>query len=113
MITKPICGVGLHVHVHVLMRDEKEERKKQARSNKQTRQSNTAHVHSPILSRGLAVAEERTLLPTLEPCRNNGIIHMICIIIIDVHSICMHLHVHVQCRAAFREGGGGAGGGGH
>ena len=25
------------------MRDEKEERKKQARSNKQTRQSNTAH----------------------------------------------------------------------
>ena len=28
-----------------LMRDEKEERKKQARSNKQTRQSNTAHVH--------------------------------------------------------------------
>ena len=27
------------------MRDEKEERKKQARSNKQTRQSNTAHVH--------------------------------------------------------------------
>ena len=28
--------------VHVLTRDEKEERKKQARSNKQTRQSNTA-----------------------------------------------------------------------
>ena len=30
------------------MRDEKEERKKQARSNKQTRQSNTAHpsVHT-------------------------------------------------------------------
>ena len=28
-----------------LMRDEKEERKKQARSNKQTRQSNTALVH--------------------------------------------------------------------
>ena len=27
------------------MRDEKEERKKQARSNKQTRQSNTAHPH--------------------------------------------------------------------
>ena len=27
------------------MRDEKEERKKQARSNKQTGQSNTAHVH--------------------------------------------------------------------
>ena len=35
------------------MRDEKEERKKQARSNKQTRQSNTAHpmyIHRIILS---------------------------------------------------------------
>ena len=30
------------------MRDEKEERKKQARSNKQTRQSNTANVHAHI-----------------------------------------------------------------
>ena len=28
------------------MRDEKEERKKQARSNKQTRQSNTAHPYT-------------------------------------------------------------------
>ena len=34
---------SVHVHVHCIMRDEKEERKKQARSNKQTRQSNTAH----------------------------------------------------------------------
>ena len=31
------------------MRDEKEERKKQARSNKQTRQSNTAHVQCTCL----------------------------------------------------------------
>ena len=31
------------IQCHVLMRDEKEGRKKQARSNKQTRQSNTAH----------------------------------------------------------------------
>ena len=30
------------------MRDEKEERKKQARSNKQTRQSNTAHPRQSI-----------------------------------------------------------------
>ena len=30
------------------MRDEKEERKKQARSNKQTRQSNTAHMYHVI-----------------------------------------------------------------
>ena len=38
----------MYVHnnnfIHVLMRDEKEGRKKQAWSNKQTRQSNTAHV---------------------------------------------------------------------
>ena len=34
----------LNGSIHVFkMRDEKEERKKQARSNKQTRQSNTAH----------------------------------------------------------------------
>ena len=32
-----------------LMRDEKEERKKQARSNKQTRQSNTAHVPKTVM----------------------------------------------------------------
>ena len=34
LYTKSYC-------IHVLMRDEKEERKKQARSNKQTKQSNT------------------------------------------------------------------------
>ena len=32
------------------MRDEKEERKKQARSNKQTRQSNTAHPRHMYMS---------------------------------------------------------------
>ena len=32
----------IELHIYILMRDEKEERKKQARSNKQTRQSNTA-----------------------------------------------------------------------
>ena len=32
------------LYIHVLMRDGKEERKKQARSNKQTRQSNTART---------------------------------------------------------------------
>ena len=36
------------VTIHVLMRDEKEERKKQARSNKQTRQSNTAHASKAV-----------------------------------------------------------------
>ena len=34
-----------------LMRDEKEERKKQARSNKQTRQSNTAHQRQSFFLR--------------------------------------------------------------
>ena len=36
------CTVTVY-SVHVLMRDEKEGRKKQARSSQQTRQSNTAH----------------------------------------------------------------------
>ena len=39
------------MYIHVLMRDEKEERKKQARSNKQTKQSNTAHVHVLVPSK--------------------------------------------------------------
>ena len=34
-----------------LMRDEKEERKKQARLNKQTRQSNTAHPRQSLFLR--------------------------------------------------------------
>ena len=44
----------IHVYMHnymFLMRDEKEERKKQARSNKQTRQSNTAHPKAVIFPR--------------------------------------------------------------
>ena len=36
------------MHLNVLMRDEKEERKKQARSNKQTKQSNTAHPRQSL-----------------------------------------------------------------
>ena len=39
----------INVHVYMfLMRDEKEERKKQARSNKQTRQSNTEHPRQSL-----------------------------------------------------------------
>ena len=41
--TKDTKHQSEYIYVHVLMRDKKEERKKQARSNKQTRQSNTAH----------------------------------------------------------------------
>ena len=40
-----------------LMRDEKEERKKQARSNKQTRQSNTAHP-STLVAATLTMLQE-------------------------------------------------------
>ena len=36
-------------NVHVLTRDEKEERKKKARSNKPTRQSNTAHPRQSLV----------------------------------------------------------------
>ena len=45
-----VHGVYVYVYmhaytcIHVLMRDEKEKRKKQARSNKQTKQSNTAQA---------------------------------------------------------------------
>ena len=47
----PTQGSYIHVRVHVrvLMRDEKEGRKKQARSNKQQlRQSNTAHPRQSL-----------------------------------------------------------------
>ena len=46
--------VHVHVHVHVLMRDEKEGRMKQARSNKQTRQSNTAHPRQSLFLRKMS-----------------------------------------------------------
>ena len=39
------------VYVHVFMRDEKERRKKQARSDKQTRKSNTAHPRQSLFLR--------------------------------------------------------------
>ena len=47
------------------MRDEKEERKKQARSNKQTRQSNTAHPRQSLFLRKHAyhVEEEKHSTP--------------------------------------------------
>ena len=52
--------VATHVHVytctciHVLMRDEKGGRNKQARSNKQTRQSNTAHPRQSLFLRKMS-----------------------------------------------------------
>ena len=50
------------VHVTLfLMRDEKEERKKQARSNKQTRQSNTAHPRQSLFLRKMKGTKVLTL----------------------------------------------------
>ena len=61
-----------------LMRDEKEERKKQARSNKQIRQSNTAHMY--MIN---AVNIWRTLKP-----RNQW--WKVCAWYIHVHVLCVH-----------------------
>ena len=47
-----------------LMRDEKEDRKKQAKSNKQTRQSNTAHPLFPTKKRRSCVRWHDTLYST-------------------------------------------------
>ena len=49
-----VCTCIYNIHVHVLMRDEKEERRKQARSNKQTRQSNTAHTRKSFFLRKIS-----------------------------------------------------------
>ena len=43
------------------MRDEKEERKKQARSNKQTRQSNTAHPRQSLFLEKMKGTKVQTL----------------------------------------------------
>ena len=43
------------------MRDEKEERKKQARSNKQTRQSNTAHPRQSLFLEKMKGPKVQTL----------------------------------------------------
>ena len=42
------CLLYMYIHACFKMRDEKEERKKQARSNKQTRQSNTVHPRQSL-----------------------------------------------------------------
>ena len=41
-------------YIHVLMRDEKERRKKQARSSKHTRQSNTVHPRQSLFLRKMS-----------------------------------------------------------
>ena len=55
--------------VQVLLRDEKEGKKKQAMSNKQTRQSNTAHPRQSLFLRKMnRVGLEPTTLDTLDRC---------------------------------------------
>ena len=64
------CNYILIVHVYMfLMRDEKEERRKQARSNKQTRQRNTAHPRQSLFPRKNELPQvglEPTTLYTLD-----------------------------------------------
>ena len=60
------------------MRDEKEERKKQARSNKQTRQSNTAYSRQSALPGHVRVL-----------CRSIQVL---------LHVLCTHVHVALQIR---------------
>ena len=60
------------------MRDEKEERKKQARSNKQTRQSNTAHprqshIHIHVYLHGACgKINSHPQTPSNKPLHPNG-----------------------------------------
>ena len=74
----------IHVCIHVLMRDEKEGRKKQARSNKQTRQSNTAHPR-------------QSLFPRKMSCLGSTQTHDI------LHSRQSTLHVHVSTCSLTRQ----------
>ena len=60
------------------MRDEKEERKKQARSNKQTRQSNTAHPRQSlcIFTCRIIAGRQCTLkINTVKTCINDHVYH--------------------------------------
>ena len=61
--SSPLClvpGECRYMYIHVLMRDEKEGRKKQARLNKQTRQSNTMYtIHVPSYTLWWQLATDR------------------------------------------------------
>ena len=53
--------VCLYMYIHVLMKDEKEGRKKQARSIKTTRQSNTAHPRQSLFLRKMSCFRQSAL----------------------------------------------------
>ena len=77
------------------MRDEKEERKKQARSNKQTRQSNTAHPRHMYMYRYRHVQHsQRNLVGQ-------------CITIFEFFSISVTLSPYLQLTPDTSQGGGG------
>ena len=75
-----------------LIRDEKEERKKQARSNKQTRQSNTAHPRQSLFL-------EKNELPRvgLEPTTLTYNVVNGCTVIVHVLPFCTFvIHIHAR-----------------
>ena len=72
------------------MRNEKEERKKQARSNKQTRQSNTAHPHMHCTCMCTCVGE-----------MNITCVQHVCNVRMYVykHKTCVHVINYIMCMA--------------
>ena len=101
--------------IYMLMRDEKEGRKKQARSNKQTRQSNTAHPRQSLFQRknelprvGLepttlyTLVEDKETPQQLTRKRTDGFTLSFAVFK-DFGGCCCsektltHIHVHVQC----------------
>ena len=68
------------------MRDEKEERKKQARSNKQTRQSNTAHPRQSLFLYMYVYCMYRPDVPATFPLHCTVLPHAL-----------KYTHRHVQC----------------
>ena len=54
-------ATGTYRYCNCIMRDEKEERKKQARSNKQARQSNTVHPRQSLFQKKMKGTKVQTL----------------------------------------------------
>ena len=67
------------------MRDEKEERKKQARSNKQTRQSNTAHPRQYMIYVTMSPILASLLYNIMHPIYTHTYIHTHVYVQINIH----------------------------
>ena len=88
---------SLWVYVHVLMRDEKEERKKQARSNKQTRQSNTACTGtSPPSGEMAGSVREGEGGRGSGSCQASGCVNSLC-----RHRLTSHVEAHTHTHIPF------------